>query len=431
MPTICGEPVKFSNKALTPFSQLLHANSYTSHSNIRVAATTRPLGAQIQSLRQGIQPQKITPTAPCQAAVTSQLVPSIEPPRLQPSARVVPIFQPKPTQKSAIQTAQGGSSQHQKPIVPTFKPTFTSKAASSQQLNVSSQKVAHSITPRAPSQTVPTSRAPSSKTSQTVPSMSAGAISKPRPAVITTQGSASVNKPATKRPNSSAVPPPSKRPCLIQNQTNPQSHGPNMSIPSQQIVPDLSDGLLQSSHEVSFMESSSTKTPVNKPTATPGPQKKNSLGPQKKSSVGAEVRCGTLKSPPCYQLIDMFFLQPKAVKQTEPLRVEGVPEDVIKKVLATCVPHFHAFPSRVHVQAHTKWVWLDIDMHDTYASLNSKWILAIASLSCFPSPTSMHTHTPVWLGQPLTSMQYSSPTDSEDEGCSVEEVAAGEWCQVP
>lgn len=145
MPSICGEPLRYSSKALMPFAQLHSATSYTALSNAKpvpVKTSLRPPGvsvpfrhvtaassstpAEVPQVGPGNVLQSDKNTQPC------QLVPSfICRTQANSGGRVVPTFQPKSFNSS--QNWQPPSSKEETrtnaAIVPTFKPTFPSRGA--------------------------------------------------------------------------------------------------------------------------------------------------------------------------------------------------------------------------------------------------------------------------------------------------------------
>lgn len=146
LPTICGEPVKFSNKALVASAELSTPAEQTAN---RGYSNTKPV---TQKIAQRLNLPRIQPvpdrskqtTIPTDKVVPSQasgpLSQSQAPNAKNPnsSARIVPIFNSKPSTTSAgkLWTQQNKrgettSARNDSAVVPTFKPKSTTPRPSS------------------------------------------------------------------------------------------------------------------------------------------------------------------------------------------------------------------------------------------------------------------------------------------------------------
>lgn len=277
MPSICGEPVSFSSKALVPFARLSSAGSLRPHPNVRPAAPVKSANSQLLGLRRVpvgsasiARPQMrpadsmypssdpTTSSTHCQTLQQSQLVPKSKPLSLKSHA------QPNPnSQADSVPTilASQVASVSRTPILPIFKPTRKAVPTARSQSNQNS----HSCTPRAP--TVPTFKPRVSSKPQNPPQRISTVLG-------TANAKANPNKPSTqKRVNSSGMPPPAKRPHLTSSSvptttatastvrgtipSTQQSASSCSSVISQQlvvtpgnghqVVPDLTDPLAQGS----------------------------------------------------------------------------------------------------------------------------------------------------------------------------------------
>lgn len=253
MPSLCGEPIRFSSKALTPLAHLQAATSYGAHSNIKPAATHSSWKelAVGQMLNQ-LQNYKPTPlvsthraTSHSNTTCTPQAVPSFN-----SNLHTVPTLHPQATNaaNTPIQVAGRSSTQPSTAnsrVVPTFKPTKPSTSTPQplqRQHNAQNSQAQKKNVPMVPTFEP---KAPSQSSSQKTT-----ASKVPRPA--NKHPSAA---PQAKRqpPPPTTDPPPNKRPCLaptpaskltppvttMNTQTHP-SQPPNSARVEQQIVPDLS-----------------------------------------------------------------------------------------------------------------------------------------------------------------------------------------------
>ena len=279
MPTVCGEPLRFSNKALTPCASLQPANSYSTHSNIKPAPLKSSLGQRhglelrktptstLTTLTQGYTLAKLSsapmPQGPpvVQQSLQSQLVPSLDTSHPQPIRNTQPNAHVVPNFASSSQTSN--SQQNTVPIVPIFKPKVPAKASScNSQVGSQLQKPCAPIVPTFKSKTTK-GKAP---VASTVP---ASKVTTPGTKVMATKGA----KLAAKNSLPQQVPeaPLAKRPCLAPTSTIPRLKpalpaNPSMqpttsqninsrnerpatlqntnSLNEQQVVPDLSRSLV-------------------------------------------------------------------------------------------------------------------------------------------------------------------------------------------
>ena len=286
MPSICGEPVGFSSKALTPFAQLHSATNYRALSNAIPApmkSSMRPPGVSVP-LRQTPISSLSNPTVGPQMGSgntphngwgmqpqQSQLVPSLASEnhsQASSGVRIVPIFQPKAcrgSQKQHHERTKDASCDQQPstPIVLSFKPTLQSSRASATK-SVPAQKRGLQSAKGHPSPMTPAT-CPSPMTPATCPSLKSHSIQQ---------------FPGTKQPGgqgaqadqlSNSTAPPAKRPCLEPTATTLQKSRQLQ----QRIVPDISQpDCLNTSHDGIFIEPTvgdSVNTRAPKPSAEQRP----------------------------------------------------------------------------------------------------------------------------------------------------------------
>lgn len=277
MPSICGEPVRFSSKALTPFAQLHLATSYQALSNARPApmkSSMRPPGVSVPFRQTPISsssnPAKGTwmgsgntpPNGKVVQPQQSQLVPSLvseNHSQASSGTRVVPIFQPKAcTGSQKQQHGRNKESSHEQrssnPTALTFKPTFQPNRASATK-NVPARK-----------------REMQSASShlKSVPNLMKGAT-RASPKSNSMQQFPGTKQPGGQRaqadPLLNSTAPPAKRPCLVPTATAVQQNSQQLQHTIQQIVPDISQPeCLNTSHDGSFNESTAeTRAPKQQP----------------------------------------------------------------------------------------------------------------------------------------------------------------------
>ena len=312
MPSICGEPLRYSSKALMPFAQLHSATSYMALSNAKpapVRTSIRPPGVSVpfrhvptassSTPAKGLQvgPGNVLPSD--KNTQSCQLVPSFTGhTQANSGARVVPTFQPK----------SFNSSQKQQPplskkethtnaaIVPTFKPTFPSKGAPSSQSHKRGIQSASGLVPNLVNATIVPKvtgeqqasgtkipggrRAQTGQVSVTTEQRSGTAPPPAKRPCLTPTAKQQDAPPPAKRPcltptaKQQAAPPPAKRPCLTPTATSLQQEPTPAKQqaappPAQQVVPDLSQPeCLDSSHNFSFTASDIVKPTATKPTAS-------------------------------------------------------------------------------------------------------------------------------------------------------------------
>lgn len=275
MPSICGEPLRYSSKALMPFAQLHSATSYMALSNAKpapVRTTIRPPSvgvpfrhvptASSSTPAKGPQVQAGNVLPSDKNTQSCQLVPSFTGHTQATSgARVVPTFQPKSSNSSQKQQPPlSKETRTNAAIVPTFKPTFPSKGAPSRQSHKRGIQSASGLVPNLVNGTiVPKVTGEQQASGAKVP----GGQRAP-----TDQVSVTIEQ------RSGTAPPPAKRPCLTPTATSLQQKPPQAKqqaapTPAQQVVPDLSQPeCLDSSHNFSFTASDIVKPTAAKPKPT-------------------------------------------------------------------------------------------------------------------------------------------------------------------
>jgi len=277
VPSICGEPVRFSSKALTPFAQLHLATSYQALSNARPApmkSSMQPPGVSVPFRQTPISSSSNPDKGPWMGSGNtppngrgvqpqqSQLVPSLvseNHSQASNGTRVVPIFQPKAcTGSQKQQHGRNKESSHEQrssnPTALNFKPTFQSNRASATK-NVPAQK-----------------REMQSASShlKSVPSLMKGAT-RASPKSNSMQQFPGTKIPGEQRaqadPLLNSTAPPAKRPCLVPTATTVQQNSRQLQHTIQQIVPDISQPeCLNTSHDGSFNESTAeTRAPKQQP----------------------------------------------------------------------------------------------------------------------------------------------------------------------
>ena len=275
MPSICGEPLRYSSKALMPFAQLHSATSYTALCNAKpapVKTSLRPPGVSVPfrhvTTASSSTPAKVPQVGPGNVLPSDkntqpcQLVPSFTGhTQANSGGRVVPTFQPKSFNSS--QNRQPPSSKEEThtnaAIVPTFKPTFPSRGAPSSQPQKRAIQSTNGLVPNL----VNTTTVPKVTREQQVSGAKTPGEQRAQ------AGQVSV----TKEQRSGTVPPPAKRACLTPTATSLQqkvisAKEQTAPVTAQQVVPDLSQPeCIDSSHDLSFTASDIVKPTAAKPTA--------------------------------------------------------------------------------------------------------------------------------------------------------------------
>ena len=315
MPSICGEPLRYSSKALMPFAQLHSATSYMALSNAKpapVRTSIRPPGvsvpfrhvptASLSTPAKGPQVRAGNVLPSDKNTQSCQLVPSFTGhTQANSGARVVPTFQPK----------SFNSSQKQQPplskkethinaaIVPTFKPTFPSKGVPSRQPQKRGIQSASGLVPNLVNTTiVPKVTGEQQASGTKIPEgwrAQAGQMS------VTKEQRSGTAPPPAKRPcltptaKQQAAPTTVTRPCLTPTATSLQQEptpAEQQAAPTtaQQVVPDLSQPeCLDSSHNFSFTASDIVKPTAAKPTASKPTTSKPTIKQQPSKNTSNEV----------------------------------------------------------------------------------------------------------------------------------------------
>lgn len=303
MPSICGEPLRYSSKALMPFAQLHSATSYMALSNAKpapVKTSLRPPGVSVPfrhvTTASLSTPAKVAQVGPGNALPSDkntqpcQLVPSfIGRTQAISGGRVVPTFQPKSFNSSQKQQPPSSKEETRTnaAIVPTFNPTFPSRGVPPSQSQKREIQSTNGLVPNVMNTTT--------VSKVTREQQASGA--KPPGEQRAQAGQVSV----TKEQRSRTVPPPAKRPCLTPTATSLQqkvitAKQQTAPVTAQQVVPDLSQPeCLDSSHDLSFTASdivkpTAAKPTPSKPTAKPTAKQQISKNTSNEVSLSQQLR---------------------------------------------------------------------------------------------------------------------------------------------
>ena len=267
MPSLCGEPIRYSSKALTPFTHLQPATRTSAYPNVRPVSNARPAsiprprplsgahsntGAQSATRAENsgtgsnlIQRAAATAAASSGHSATQysqqlQTVPEVgggstaTVPQSQcqssgarigwsrpPATSTIPSSQPLPHRTATTNDSSRTGAQANARIVPVFKPSFsaTSRQPSSQPPKPRATKSVP-IVPSFRRQTVSTAR---QHTAQTVPSTPS------KPASAPTQRSGALTQQSQKRTLTATSCPPAKRPRLHGQQLTTQTNSRQQS----------------------------------------------------------------------------------------------------------------------------------------------------------------------------------------------------------
>ena len=270
MPSLCGEPIRYSSKALTPFTHLQPATRTSAYPNVRPVSNARPAsiprprplsgahsntGAQSATRAETsgtgsnlIQRAAATAAASSGRSATQysqqlQTVPEVgggstaTVPQSQcqssgarigwsrpPATSTIPSSQPLPHRTATTNGSSRTGAQANARVVPVFKPSFsaTSRQPSSQPPKPRATKSVP-IVPSFRRQTVSTAR---QHTAQTVPSTPS------KPASAPTQRSGALTQQSQKRTLTATSCPPAKRPRLHGQQLTTQTNSRQQSIPT-------------------------------------------------------------------------------------------------------------------------------------------------------------------------------------------------------